>query len=101
MVHRIVASVFCHHPDGSDIVNHKDGIKTNNKALNLEWCTPTENNNHAVRMGLTGQAQARARTLIPDNDPIWAELELAEELNNNEADIVVLNDDPIWAELGL
>lgn len=101
MVHRIVASVFCHHPDGSDIVNHKDGIKTNNKALNLEWCTPTENNNHAVQMGLTGQVQARARALIPDSDPIWVELESSETLGKNEADIVVPDNDPVWEELGL
>lgn len=52
-VHRLVATAFCEKPDGSDVVNHKDGVSKNNCAENLEWCTATENACHAVRTGLT------------------------------------------------
>ncbi len=51
-VHRIVAICFVPNPHGYDEVNHIDGIKTNNHASNLEWCTRSENNLHAFRIGL-------------------------------------------------
>lgn len=47
-VHREVALAFIGPPpDGRPQVNHKDGVKTNNHAGNLEWVSQSENMRHA------------------------------------------------------
>lgn len=51
-VHRLVCRLFNGEgPDGA-VVNHLNGKKHDNRACNLQWCTPTENVSHAYRTGL-------------------------------------------------
>lgn len=45
-VSRLVAQAFIENRLGLPCVNHKDEIKTNNFALNLEWCTYKYNRNY-------------------------------------------------------
>jgi hypothetical protein len=53
-VHRIVAVAFVPNLDAVNktYVNHIDGCRTNNRADNLEWVTPSGNVRHAVDTGL-------------------------------------------------
>jgi hypothetical protein len=46
-VHRLVAFAFCSGYAEGLVVNHKNGIRTDNNALNLEWVTQAKNNQHA------------------------------------------------------
>lgn len=54
-VHREVAKAFIPNDDpNKNVINHKNGIKTDNDYKNIEWCTQKENVNHALVSGLTG-----------------------------------------------
>lgn len=44
--HRIIALTFIPNPQNKLQVDHIDGDKTNNKAINLRWTTPKENSNN-------------------------------------------------------
>lgn len=46
LVHRLVATSFLEKECGDTEVNHKNGIKTDNRVCNLEWCTRSENQIH-------------------------------------------------------
>lgn len=50
--HRMVAETYIPTNDKKLQVNHKDGNKLNNSIENLEWCTCSENINHAMDTGL-------------------------------------------------
>lgn len=55
-VHTLVAEAFIgDRPAWARTVNHKDGVKTNNAATNLEWASYADNNRHARLSRLNNQ----------------------------------------------
>lgn len=63
-VHQLVAEAFIGKRPAGVQVNHRNGIKTDNRAANLEYVTPSENMKHAHRTGLQsnkGERHSRAK----------------------------------------
>lgn len=55
-IHTMVAETFIPvRMEWEIIVNHKDGNKLNNYYKNLEWCTYSHNNKHAIENGLNSK----------------------------------------------
>lgn len=50
--HRLVASIFIDNKNNYKEVNHINGIKDDNRIDNLEWCTRSQNQQHAYDTGL-------------------------------------------------
>lgn len=66
-VHRMVALVFVPTIEGKNVVNHKDGNRSNNHADNLEWCDQQYNATYADAV----QKRSRAVQMI---DPVTNEV---------------------------
>ena len=51
-IHQMVAKAFISNPENKEMINHIDCNKQNNRVENLEWCTNSENQLHAIAHGL-------------------------------------------------
>ena len=51
-IHRIVGQHFVLNEFMKPQINHINGIKSDNRVKNLEWCTHNENMQHAFNIGL-------------------------------------------------
>lgn len=74
LVHRLVAMSFIPNPLNYSQVNHKNGVKHDNRVENLEWCTPKENISHMLKNGMreAPKGENHFNVRISDEDALRA-----------------------------
>lgn len=67
-IHRLVAEAFIKRGETQTEVNHKNGIKTDNRVENLEWCNRSQNIKHAfdvlLRKKPEGETHPKSKLLL-------------------------------------
>lgn len=67
LVHRLVANAFIPNPQNLPQINHKNEIKSDNSADNLEWCDCKYNNNYGERNKKAGKNIGKPVVCIETN----------------------------------
>jgi hypothetical protein len=67
-VHRLVAEAFLEPCSLRSGVNHINGIKKDNRSINLEWATSVENMRHASSMGLMARGERHGLAKLTADD---------------------------------
>lgn len=73
-VHVLIARNLIPNPEGLPVVNHKDGNHHNFSIENLEWCTYSQNAQHAHDTGLRDGSSSVV--MIPTGQEIWKPVDI-------------------------
>jgi len=106
LTHRLVAMAFVDNPDPTTKiqVNHKNGVKTDNRAANLEWCTNSENGKHSFKFlgrkppnpKLTFEVAQEIRQLLKTTN--LTQTAIAHMFNVSAATVTHIKKNQTWSE---
>lgn len=110
-VHRLVAIAFLENTLNNNIINHKDGIKTNNHYTNLEWCTTQQNTQHATENNLIPFGENHGMSKLTDEkvkeirqkyerNGLYNTYYLAKKYNVSRTLIGLVINNKIWKRVG-
>lgn len=99
-VHRIVAEAFLDNPNNLPVVNHKNGIKNDNRVTNLEWCTIQENTKHAFdELGRVGQNGGTNKPVVMIDKDTNEVLKVFESIKSASDYLGLSNSTSVWRAL--
>lgn len=81
LVHILVAKAFIPNPENKPEVNHKWGVKTDNRASELEWATRSENQKHSYKIGLKSKAGEKHHLVKLNEEKVLEIRKIASEAN--------------------
>lgn len=83
-IHRLVAAAHIENPDNKPLVNHKNGVRHDNRVINLEWATVSENVTHGVgirqQLGTPKYRYEAPNYYIPDEPTFEERKEMARKM---------------------
>lgn len=104
-VHRLVACEFINNAEDKREVNHINSIKNDNRVINLEWTTTSENSLHAFKNNLKAKGQDRTQSKLTDKDVLairnspLRNIELSRIYNISKSVISRIKHRKIWCHL--
>lgn len=83
-VHRVVSEAFIKNPRAKSYVNHKNSDRKDNRRVNLEWCTASENVLHSYTHGSSKRAENHPKAVLSNVEVLEIDLLLKYNLTHVE-----------------